>query len=78
MHSFTHNLLPLSFSNMWQPNRNRNPERKLRNADQLHVHIHPPPAPTKTIDLQLLRDSPFLIFPLFGISRQHQQILMHR
>ncbi len=42
MHSFTHNLLPLSFSNMWQPNRNRNPQRKLRNADQLYFP-HPPP-----------------------------------
>jgi hypothetical protein len=29
---FPHNLLPLSFANMWQSNRNRHPERELRNA----------------------------------------------
>ncbi len=39
MHSFTHNLLPLSFYRMWTSNRERYPER-LRNADQLHIFPH--------------------------------------
>jgi hypothetical protein len=40
MHSFTHNLLPLSFHHMWALNRERNPDRILRNADQLYVPPH--------------------------------------
>jgi hypothetical protein len=40
MHSFSHNLLPLSFANMWQTNRNRHPERELRNADLLYIPPH--------------------------------------
>jgi hypothetical protein len=35
MHSFTHNFLPISFHQMWISNRKRNPDRVLRNADQL-------------------------------------------
>jgi hypothetical protein len=41
MHSFKHNLLPISFSNTWQTNRDRLPERELRNADQLYVYPTP-------------------------------------
>jgi hypothetical protein len=41
MHSFHHNLLPLlPFNDMWQLNRNRQPERELRNADQLYIPPH--------------------------------------
>ena len=40
MHSFTHNLLPLSFPNIWTSNRERQPERVLRNADQLFIPRH--------------------------------------
>ncbi len=40
MHNFSHNLLPLSFANMWQTNRNRHPERELRNADLLYIPPH--------------------------------------
>jgi hypothetical protein len=41
MHSFHHNLLLLSFNDMWQSNRNRQPERELRNADRLY-NVHSP------------------------------------
>jgi hypothetical protein len=40
MHSFTHNLLPISFHQMWISNRERNLDRVLRNADQLFVPPH--------------------------------------
>jgi hypothetical protein len=40
MHSYTHNLLPISFHHMWTLNRERNPDRILRNADQLYVPPH--------------------------------------
>jgi hypothetical protein len=40
MHSFYHNLLPFSFNEMWLTNRNRQPERELRNADQLYIPPH--------------------------------------
>jgi hypothetical protein len=40
MHSYTHNLLPISFNHMWTLNRKRNPDRIFRNADQLYVRPH--------------------------------------
>jgi hypothetical protein len=40
MHSFHHNLFPPSFNEMWLTNRNRQPERELRNADQLYIPPH--------------------------------------
>jgi hypothetical protein len=40
MHSFHHNLLPPSFNEMWSTNRNRQPDRELRNADQLYIPPH--------------------------------------
>ena len=40
MHSFTHNLLPLSFHRMWSFNRDRFPDRLLRNANQLYIVPH--------------------------------------
>jgi hypothetical protein len=40
MHSYTHNLLPLSFRNIWTSNRERFPGRVLRNADQLFIPRH--------------------------------------
>jgi hypothetical protein len=40
IYSFTHHRLPLSFERMWIPNRDRFPERELRNADQLYILPH--------------------------------------
>jgi hypothetical protein len=40
MHSFHFNQLPLSFAETWITNNNRNPERILRNADDLYVPAH--------------------------------------
>jgi hypothetical protein len=40
MHSFSHDLLPLSFRQMWVSNRGRNPDRILRNADHLFIPQH--------------------------------------
>jgi hypothetical protein len=40
MHSFTQNMLPVSFYQMWTYNRERNPDRLLRNADDLYVPPH--------------------------------------
>ena len=40
MHSYHNNTLPISFYQMWTLNRERNPDRVLRNADQFYV---PPP-----------------------------------
>jgi hypothetical protein len=40
MHSFTHNLLPLSFERMWIFNRERFHNRELRNADLLYIQPH--------------------------------------
>jgi hypothetical protein len=40
MHSFSHNNLPMSFSQMWILNRERFPERALRNANHLYIPAH--------------------------------------
>jgi len=40
MHCYHFNKLPLSFNEMWKTNRERNPERILRNADDLFVPAH--------------------------------------
>jgi hypothetical protein len=40
MHNFAHGRLPLSFTDMWTTNRNRNPDLILRNADDYHVPAH--------------------------------------
>jgi hypothetical protein len=40
MHSYTHNKLPLSFHETWTLNMNRNPNRQLRNANDLFVPAH--------------------------------------
>jgi hypothetical protein len=40
MHSFIHNQLPLSFHGMWIFNRERQPDRDLRNADLLYIVPH--------------------------------------
>ncbi len=54
MHSFKHNLLPLSFTKIWQTNRNCLPDRELRNADLLC--IPPPPHRFATLKGTVLRD----------------------
>ena len=40
MHKFYFNNLPFSFHQMWQTNRERNPNVILRNADSLYVPAH--------------------------------------
>jgi len=40
MHCYHFKKLPLSFNEMWKTNRERNPERILRNADDLYVPAH--------------------------------------
>jgi hypothetical protein len=37
MHSFSPNLLPWSFQEIWFTNRERNPNREFRNADELYI-----------------------------------------
>lgn len=40
MHSFKNNLLPISFAELWSTNRERNPKRALRNADDFYIPPH--------------------------------------
>ncbi len=40
MHDFHHGKLPLSFNETCLPNRIRNPDLELRNADNLYVPAH--------------------------------------
>ncbi len=40
MRSFFHKTLPISFNNHWITNRERQPERALRNADLLFISPH--------------------------------------
>ena len=40
MHSFNFNTLPITFAETWILNRVRNPERNLRNADDLYIPAH--------------------------------------
>jgi len=40
MHNFHHNRLPISFAQMWNTNRNRNPLIQLRNADDYFIPAH--------------------------------------
>ena len=40
MYSYHFKKLPVSFNEMWKTNRERNPERILRNADDLFVPAH--------------------------------------
>jgi hypothetical protein len=60
MHSYHHNLLPVAFHQMWISNRERNPERALRNADQLYVPPH---------HFATLKRLPLFNFRLSGIRR---------
>lgn len=40
MHSYHHKTLPLAFAETWTPNRERNPDRVLRNADDYTIPPH--------------------------------------
>ena len=40
MHNYVHNKLPFSFNETWSYNYMRNPERVLRNANDLYVPAH--------------------------------------
>jgi hypothetical protein len=57
MHSFYHNILPESFNRMWLSNRERYPERVLRNADQLYIPAH---------NYATLKRLPKFNLPLYG------------
>ena len=65
MHSFHFNLLPFSFSEMWIKNRDRNPERNLRNADDLYVPAH---------KLATLKRLPFFTFPRVWNEENHSKL----
>jgi hypothetical protein len=54
MHSFVHKKLPLSFHGIWRTNRERNPNRELRDADDLYVPAH---------RLELIKRLPICAFP---------------
>jgi hypothetical protein len=40
MHNYIHRKLPLSFHETWTSNLNRNPNRQLRNANDLFIPAH--------------------------------------
>jgi hypothetical protein len=40
MHNFHFKQLPISFAETWRTNAERNPDRILRNADDLYVPAH--------------------------------------
>jgi hypothetical protein len=40
MHNYVHNRLPLSFNELWITNRIRNPNRELRDANDLYIPPH--------------------------------------
>ena len=56
MHNYTHRKLPLSFHEIWTANLNRNPERQLRNANDLFIPAH-----------HFATDFPYSIFHVFGM-----------
>ncbi len=64
MHSFTHHHLPLSFERMWIPNRDRFPERELRNADQLYILPH---------NYATLKRMPLFNFPAVWNAQGHDK-----
>jgi hypothetical protein len=54
MHNFHFKKLPPSFNQMWLSNRERNPERLLRNADDLYVPPH---------RVEFVKKLPIIMFP---------------
>jgi len=54
MHNYVHKKLPLSFHELWVTNRNRNPNRVLRDADDLYIPPH---------RLELVKRMPICSFP---------------
>ncbi len=54
MHGFSHKKLPISFLNLWITNRERLPERILRNADLLYIPQH---------NFATIKRMPMLSFP---------------
>jgi hypothetical protein len=54
MHSFIHKQLPISFHGMWIFNRERLPDRDMRNADLLYIVLH---------KFATLKRMPLLSFP---------------
>jgi hypothetical protein len=61
MHGFTHNKLPMSFHRMWTTNRERFPDRILRNAENLFIPSH---------NYATLKRMPIINFPVFGTRIQ--------
>jgi hypothetical protein len=64
MHSFSHKLLPFSFNNMWQTNRDRHPDRVLRNADHLFIPPH---------KFATLKRLPLFTFPHFWNTASNEK-----
>jgi hypothetical protein len=62
MHSYHHNLLPIAFYQTWMSNRERNPDRVLRNADQLYVPPH---------HFATLKSLPLFNFPALWNQEDH-------
>jgi len=54
MHSYVHRNLPLSFSETWITNRERNPARLLRDADDIYIPPH---------RIELFKRMPLCTFP---------------
>jgi hypothetical protein len=55
MHSFHFNQLPMSFAETWRTNAERNPDRILRNADDLYIPAH---------RIEFVKRLPLYSFPL--------------
>ena len=55
MHSYHYKTLPLAFAEIWTPNRARNPERILRNAEDYTIPPH---------RVELVKRLPLYSFPL--------------
>jgi hypothetical protein len=55
MHNYVHNNLPFSFNEIWSYNYMRNPERVLRNANDLYVPAH---------HFATVKRFPLFLFPL--------------
>jgi hypothetical protein len=54
MHSYIHSKLPISFNGTWITNRERNPARELRDANDLYVPPH---------RIELVKRMPICSFP---------------
>jgi hypothetical protein len=54
MHSYYFKKLPLSFAELWQTNRQRNPDRALRGAEDYYIPPH---------RIEIVKRMPLFAFP---------------